>query len=195
MRIITGTARGCGLATLEGDSTRPTMERVKEAIFSMIQFDIEGRNVLDLFAGSGQMGLEAVSRGAAKATFIDISREAVDIVIANAKKAKLFDKCRVSLSDFTPFLKGVKGKEKYNIIFIDPPYDLDIIADVLKKIKNAGICADRCILVCETGTPFAVGGEGFSEYYEVIKTAKYSKTYVALLTVKIEEISDEAEQE
>jgi RNA methyltransferase, RsmD family len=195
MRIITGTARGCQLATLEGEATRPTMERVKEAVFSMIQFDIEGRNVLDLFAGSGQMGLEAVSRGAAKATFIDISREVVDIVIANAKKARLFEKCRVSLSDFTPFLKGAKGKEKYNIIFIDPPYNLDIMADVLKKIKNAEICADGCILVCETGASFATEGETFGDYYEVIKTAKYSRTYITLLTVKNEESGDETEQE
>ena len=76
MRIITGSAKGIRLRTLEGDATRPTAERVKEAVFSMIQFDIEGRSVLDLFAGSGQMGLEALSRGAASATMVDKSRDA-----------------------------------------------------------------------------------------------------------------------
>ena len=81
MRIRTGRARGTKLVTLEGNNTRPTSERVKEAVFSMIQFDIEGRNVLDLFAGSGQMGLEALSRGAEKATFIDNSKAAVNVIL------------------------------------------------------------------------------------------------------------------
>ena len=98
MRIITGSARGTKLATLEGDATRPTTDKVKEALFSMIQFDIEGRAVLDLFAGSGQLGLEALSRGAARGTFIDESRAAVDVIIDNAKKTHLFDRCRVSVS-------------------------------------------------------------------------------------------------
>ena len=88
MRIITGTAKGIRLKTLEGNATRPTSERVKEAVFSMIQGDIEGREVLDLFAGSGQMGLEALSRGAARATFIDSSREAMDIVKKNAENRR-----------------------------------------------------------------------------------------------------------
>ena len=96
MKIITGIARGMNLETLEGDATRPTSQRVKEAVFSMIQFDIEGASVLDLFAGSGQLGLEALSRGAKKATFSDSSRDAVDIVMRNAKKSRLFDKCRIS---------------------------------------------------------------------------------------------------
>lgn len=86
MRIITGKARNIPLKTLEGDDTRPTSERVKEAVFSMLQFEIEGRRVLDLFAGSGQLGLEALSRGASHATFIDNSRAASDIIIENAKK-------------------------------------------------------------------------------------------------------------
>ena len=83
MRIITGKARGIKLVTLEGENTRPTSERAKEAVFSMIQFDLEGREVLDLFAGSGQMGLEAVSRGAASATFVDKSRDAAAVISKN----------------------------------------------------------------------------------------------------------------
>ena len=91
MRIITGSARGAVLKTLEGERTRPTAEKVKEAVFSALQFDLEGRTFLDLFAGSGQMGLEALSRGARKATFIDESREAMEIVKANAQKTGFFD--------------------------------------------------------------------------------------------------------
>ena len=95
MRIITGKARGIKLATLEGENTRPTSERAKEAVFSMLQFEIEGRAVLDLFAGSGQMGLEAVSRGAESAVFVDKSKDAIAIIGKNIEKTKLSDSCRV----------------------------------------------------------------------------------------------------
>lgn len=95
MRIITGTARGMRLETLEGTATRPTAEKVKEALFSMIQFDIEGRRVLDLFGGSGQLALEALSRGAASATIIDASRDAASLIIRNAQKTKLYDRTRI----------------------------------------------------------------------------------------------------
>ena len=115
MKIITGVARGMNLETLEGNETRPTSQRVKEAIFSMIQFDIEGARVLDLFAGSGQLGLEALSRGAEKATFCDLSAEATNIVIKNAKKARLFSSCRVSTCDYNQMIRGLAGKEKYDL--------------------------------------------------------------------------------
>ena len=95
MRIISGTARGIRLKTLEGDATRPTAERTKEAVFSMLQGDIEGRDVLDLFAGSGQMGLEAISRGAASAVLIDKSLDAVKIIKENAIKTRLESKCDI----------------------------------------------------------------------------------------------------
>ena len=94
MRIITGSAKGTRLETLDGEMTRPTSERVKEAIFSMIQFDVEGKRILDLFGGSGQLGLEALSRGADIATFVDSSRDAAELIKRNAQKAKLFDRCR-----------------------------------------------------------------------------------------------------
>ena len=93
MRIITGKAKGIRLKTLEGDTTRPTSERVKEAVFSMLQFDIEGRRVLDLFAGSGQMSLEALSRGALEAVLVDKSLDAIKIIEENAKKCRFWDSC------------------------------------------------------------------------------------------------------
>ncbi len=150
MRIITGSARGALIETLEGDNTRPTAERAKEALFSMLQFELEGRNILDLFAGSGQLGLEALSRGAASCTFIDSAREAVDIVIKNAKNTKLFDRSRVSCVDFKAFLKSAAGKEKYDIIFLDPPYASDNVAEAVKMILDGDMLALGGKIVCET---------------------------------------------
>ncbi len=151
MRIITGSARGIHLDTLEGETTRPTSERLKEALFSMIQFDIEGRRVLDLFGGSGQLGLEALSRGADSATFIDSSRDAADIIMTNAKKCKLFDKCRISCMDALAYLRSVSGS--FDIIFIDPPYASGLVPEVLKLIAEGGVLAEGGVIVCETGVP------------------------------------------
>ena len=152
MRIITGTARGIKLATLEGDATRPTAERVKEAVFSMLQFELEGRAVLDLFAGSGQLGLEALSRGSARATMIDSAREAVDIIMENARKTRLFDRCRVSCTDYASFIRGAAGKEQYDIVFLDPPYDAGLVPAALKGLANGELFARGAAIVCETDT-------------------------------------------
>ena len=105
MRIISGTAKGIRLKTLEGDATRPTAERVKEAVFSMLQGDIESRDVLDLFAGSGQMGLEALSRGASSAVLIDNSVNALKIIKENAEKTKLNDRCDIRKDEYLSYLK------------------------------------------------------------------------------------------
>ena len=185
MKIITGTARGMNIETLEGEATRPTTQRVKEAVFSMIQFEIENTTVLDLFAGSGQMGLEALSRGAKKATFCDASRDATDIVIKNAKKTRLFDKCRISTCDYNQMLKGISGKEKYDLVFIDPPYGERIVADVLKKCIKYGIFADNCIIVCESGIPdIFVDNEDIKSSFDIARIAKYSISYITLLKYK-----------
>lgn len=151
MRIITGSARGTRLATLESDATRPTTDKVKEAIFSMIQFDIEGRRVLDLFGGSGQLALEALSRGAERATITDASRDAVNMIIENAKHTKLYDKCRISCISFESFLNR-RGDEKYDIVFLDPPYDTPMLRDALKMIASGDILADGAMIICECDT-------------------------------------------
>ena len=150
MRIITGTARGIKLTTLEGDTTRPTAERVKEAVFSMIQFEIEGRTVLDLFAGSGQLALEALSRGAAKATVIDASRDAMNVIMDNAKKTRLFDRCRISCADYASFIRGAQGREKYDIVFLDPPYGAGLMPEALRKLDRGELFATGAVIVCET---------------------------------------------
>lgn len=153
MRIITGIARGARLETLEGEHTRPTTEKVKEAIFSMIQFDIEGRRVLDLFSGSGQMALEALSRGAAFAVMVDNSIDAVNIIKRNAQKVKLYEKTRILHADYAQYIRSAAGREKFHIIFADPPYGDKLIPEVVKKLLNAGLIAENGILVCESDEP------------------------------------------
>ncbi|MBQ4066864.1 MAG: 16S rRNA (guanine(966)-N(2))-methyltransferase RsmD [Clostridia bacterium] len=203
MRIITGSARGIALATLEGENTRPTADRAKEALFSMIQFDIEGRRCLDLFAGSGQLGLEALSRGAEHCVFIDQAREAVEVILANAKKTKLFDRCRISTGDFLQFLKSAAGREKFDIIFLDPPYDSDNIATALRLIAEGELLREGGRIVCESDNGTApvkkkdikseeyhsqkVMGQVFGndaelfERYETVKTAIYGRSRITLL--------------
>ena len=153
MRIITGSRRGKKLKTLEGMAVRPTSDHIKESLFNILQFDIEGRTFLDLFAGSGQLALEALSRGAAKATMIDDNREAVDIIIANAKKTKLFDRSRVSASDYAAFIRAASGKETYDIIFLDPPYRSGCLPDALKRLAAGGLFAPGALIACESEVP------------------------------------------
>ena len=202
MRIITGSARGAIIETLEGDNTRPTAERAKEALFSMLQFELEGRNILDLFAGSGQLGLEALSRGAASCTFTDSAREAVDMVIKNAKNAKLFDRARVSCVDYKSFLKSASGKEKYDIIFLDPPYASGYVAEAIKMILEGDILAYGGKIVCETDngepqikrkkvkkvdspenvTVQVFGGDTeLQDHFNVVKTALYGRVRITII--------------
>ena len=110
VRIITGSKKGKKLATLEGDATRPTSERIKGAMFSSIQFDVENRRVLDLFAGSGQLGFEALSRGAESVTFVDAERDAMDIVKKNARDLSYFDVCKFSIADYRNYIRKASGR-------------------------------------------------------------------------------------
>ena len=149
----------------------------------MIQFDIDGKTILDLFAGSGQMGLEALSRGAKKATFCDSSREATEIVIRNAKKTKLFDKCRISTCDYKQMIKGIGGKEKYDIVFIDPPYKEGFVAEVLDLLLKYQILAKDALIICECGEEnIFASNEGLKEKFKLQKKSKYSISYVFVLT-------------
>lgn len=213
MRIITGSARGTKLTTLEGDATRPTTDKVKEALFSMIQFDIEGRAVLDLFAGSGQLGLEALSRGAARGTFIDESRAAVDVIIDNAKKTHLFDRCRVSVSGAVPFLKSAAGRETYDIVFLDPPYASGLLKESLALLPF--ILAPGASVVCECDTEVVsrrlsvrkdedataervlqeiFGGDAaLMAKYTLRRSTVYGRTRIALLSLADTENTGEAE--
>ena len=144
MRVITGTARGRKLKTPEDYEIRPTTDNVKEALFNIIQFDIEGRRVLDLFAGTGQLGIEALSRGAKSCVFIDESRDAVRIVKENLKTCGL--NATVLQTNALDFLRG---GERFELIFVDPPYDAGLYEPVLKAINSVDKLSDGGIIVCE----------------------------------------------
>lgn len=181
MRIITGIARGTKLLTLDGDDvTRPTTERVKEALFSMIQFDIEGRRVLDLFAGSGQLGLEALSRGASSAVLSDLNRDACEIIKKNAQKTKLYEKTRVLNTDYKAVIRGFQGREKFDIVFLDPPYAEELVQDALARLVRSDLLAEGAIVVCESDKETPFEGEGL--YLK--RFARYSKTYLTILVRK-----------
>lgn len=188
MRIITGIAKGVRLQTLEGEATRPTTEKIKEAVFSAIQFDIEGCRVLDLFAGSGQMGLEAISRGADSCMFIDASREAMEIVKQNATKTKFFDRCRYLVSDYRNYVRKAGGKDGFDLIFIDPPYADNCVGDALERILKADIAKPRCIFVCESGNEnIFEGKESLAERFEVKKSASYGRVHINILVLREED--------
>lgn len=150
MRIITGKARGARLTTLPGEATRPTSEKVKEAVFSAIQFDLGDRTVLDLFGGSGQMALEALSRGAQSAVIVDNSRAATEVIRNNAAKTKLLPDCRIVTADWKDYLRSASGKQKFSLVFLDPPYKEGFIDEVLKRMFQSDILEDDCIIIAES---------------------------------------------
>ena len=145
MRVITGTARGRRLKTPEGMDIRPTTDNVKESVFNILQFDIEGRRVLDLFAGTGQLGIECLSRGAKEVVFIDQSRDAVKIIKENLKTCGF--SAPVLQQDAISYL-GACGS--FDLIFVDPPYDSGLYETVLEKINSIDILSDGGIILCES---------------------------------------------
>lgn len=173
MRIITGSARGYRLKTLPGEeTTRPTTERVKESVFSTLQFEIEGRAVLDLFAGSGQMGLEALSRGAASCVFLDSSKEACDIVRDNAKGARLSDCARILNGDAQRFC--AQCKERFDVVFLDPPYRAGLLPVLLPLLPD--LMRDGGVAVCETDAATRLA-ESYGAL-QLEKQKRYGKTLV-----------------
>ena len=148
MRVITGIARGMRLKELPGLETRPTTDKVKESIFNIIQFDIEGRRVLDLFAGTGQLGIEALSRGADHCTFVDLRKEAAAVIRENLAHTRLEEHARVVQGDCMAFLTG--AGERFDLIFLDPPYASDLLEKSLTLIAKIDIVTENGIIVCES---------------------------------------------
>ena len=189
MRIITGKAKGIRLATLDGKATRPTSERTKEAVFSMIQFDIEGRRVLDLFAGSGQMGLEALSRGAQRAVFVDHAKVAVSVIKQNIEKTRL-DGAIAICADSLEFLRteGRKRNEsaKFDIVFLDPPYADRIIPRALELLLSGRLIKRTSLIVCESASNEDVfgGNRELESRFEILRTMKHGIAYINLITPK-----------
>ena len=176
MRVITGKARGVNLKTPEGLATRPTADRVKEALFSVINFDIPGAAVLDLFGGTGQLGIEALSRGAASAVFVDESDKACALIRENLRRTKLEPQGRVVRSDYMAFLGSCRSC--FDIIFLDPPYAEVFLENALKCITEIDILRSGGIIVCERPLdkelPWDYPG------YTRSKDYKYGKTLITL---------------
>ena len=174
MRIITGTARGRRLITPEGFDVRPTPEKVKEALFSALQFDIEGRRILDLFAGSGQLGIESLSRGAESATFVDNSPVSIKTVEKNLETCGLSENARVIKSDYASFCAS--SKDIFDIAFLDPPYDKGLLLPAIKAVLP--LMSDYGTVICEhppyVELPKEIGG------FCVGRTYRYGKINVTV---------------
>lgn len=174
MRVITGIARGKRLVTPAGRDVRPTSEKVKEALFSALQFDIEGRRVLDLFAGSGQLGIEALSRGATSAAFVDSSAASVKIVKQNLETTGFTDLAKVYMSDYSTF--AAMCRDTFDIAFLDPPYAEGLLLPAIKSILP--LMSDYGTIVCEyppeVEIPENIGG------FQIYRTYRYGKINVAI---------------
>ena len=176
MRVITGKARGVNLKTPEGLTTRPTADRVKEALFSVINFDLPGADVLDLFGGTGQLGIEALSRGANRAVFIDENDKACLLIKENLRRSKLEQQGRVVRSDYLAYLHS--SQDCFDIIFLDPPYAEVFLENALKCITEIDILRSGGIIVCERSMdkelPWQYPGYSRSKDY------KYGKTLITI---------------
>ena len=176
MRVIAGKAKGIQLNTPEGMLTRPTTDRVKEALFSIIQFDLPGARVLDLFGGTGQLGIEALSRGASNAVFVDSRREACQLIRSNLKKTHLEDQATVVQSDYMEYLNRCTGF--FQIVLLDPPYAEVFLENAIKKITEIDILQSGGIIVAERplGKELPWDFEGFTRSRDY----KYGKIILTL---------------
>ena len=176
MRVIAGKAKGIVLKTPDGMLTRPTADRVKEALFSILQFDIPGTKVLDLFGGTGQLGIEAISRGAKSAVFVDAADAPCRLIKENLRRAKMETEGRVVRADYLQFLS--QCRETFDIIFLDPPYAEVFLENSIKKISEIDILQSGGIIVTERPVEKALNLEidGFSRS----KDYKYGRTLITL---------------
>ena len=174
MRVITGKARGMKLSALEGEDVRPTTDMVKESIYSIIQFDVPGAQVLDLFAGSGQLGIEALSREAAGCTFVDKNREAAELVKANLAHCKLTELARVENTDSLNFLKLTP--QRFDIALLDPPYRQGLIDKAMPLLDR--VMNDGAVVVCEHEREFLA-----AESYGSLKLRKRYRYGKIMLSV------------
>lgn len=173
MRVITGKSRGRRLITVPGDDiVRPTTEKVKEAVFSSIQFDIEGRKILDLFAGCGQLGIEALSRGAESAVFVDVSPVSIEVIKKNLCKTGLNDRAQVVKSDYSVYLSGCRTK--FDIAFLDPPYAAGILENA--ALATASVMNEHGRIFCEH--PVEVELPEAIQDFHVYKKYKFGKILV-----------------
>ncbi|MCC8029341.1 MAG: 16S rRNA (guanine(966)-N(2))-methyltransferase RsmD, partial [Lachnospiraceae bacterium] len=155
MRIIGGTARSMPLKTVKGTDTRPTTDRIKETLFNIIQNEVPGAVFLDLFAGSGGIGLEAVSRGARKAVFVDSSRKAAACIRENIAFTKFQAQSELKCMDFMAALRSLEGKYIFDIVFIDPPYGRDMAGEALTCLHSSSLCREGSMIIVEESLDFS----------------------------------------
>lgn len=182
MRIITGSARGTNLTAPEGLTTRPTSERAKMGVFNILQFEISGRRVLDLFAGSGQMGLEALSRGAAYAVFADINQDAMQCIQQNIVRTHMETRSRACLGDYKQILHSLNGTDPFDLIFLDPPYRANCLDNAVYLLYKNRLIANNAYIVCETDGIEVVP----PPFLTIFKCAVYGKNHITILRMKEE---------
>ncbi len=176
MRVISGSAKGRKLVSPEGQRVRPTLDRVKESIFNMLSVGIFDSSVLDLFAGSGALGIEALSRGAKKAVFIDVSSDSLKIVKQNIELTHLEEKSECLLRDYITYLN--ETTEKFDYIFLDPPYAADFLEPALCIIHKNNLLNDDGIVVCELDSADSYSA---AEGFEIYRDKKYGKARILLM--------------
>lgn len=174
MRIISGTARGTKLYTLEGQTTRPTLDRVKESLFNIIQNEIIDSNFLDVFSGSGAIGLEAASRGAKKVILCDKSKDAINVIKKNIEKTHLKEKVELFNLDYETLLK-TKIKEKMDIIYIDPPYNSDFAIKSVEYIINQKLVNENSTIIIETDNEDKILEELKKTDIEIVDKRRYGR--------------------
>lgn len=177
MRIIAGSARGRKLKELQGMDTRPTTDKVKESMFNIIQFEIEGRKVLDLFGGTGQLGIEALSRGAAGATFVEQRREGAALIRDNLKMVGFFEQSHVVQGEALSFLHSCH--EKFDVVFLDPPYNSDLLEKSVQAIAEFDILNEYGIIVCESGADWSV--PELTPPYEMGREYRYGQIKLSIV--------------
>ena len=187
MRVITGSARGRRLKELEGMETRPTTDRVKEGLFSALQFDIEGRRVLDLFAGTGQLGIECLSRGAASAVFVERRKDAVALIRDNLKTTELTARAKVVSGDSMEYLRSLR--EQFDIIFLDPPYAEGLLEQAIAHIARFDILAPHGIMAAEHPAEKVL--PALAPPYRVQRTYRYGKIALTLYRRDANETNEE----
>lgn len=174
MRVISGTARGKKLSSLEGLATRPTLDRVKEALFNILQFDLKDAKILDLFSGSGALGIEALSRGAKEAVLCDNSHKAIQIINKNLKETRLIDKAKIVNKDYIDAIEQLhKQSQKFDIIFLDPPYKSDYAIKSIEYIIKYNLLEEDGIIVVETDDKNKIDEIKKDNKLEVYDTRKY----------------------
>ena len=180
MRIISGKARGTKLYTLKGENTRPTLDRVKESLFNIIQDKIQEANFLDLFSGSGAIGLEALSRGAKKAILCDKSKEACDIINENVQKTHLEENAIIYNMDFKKVLQN-KINEKFDIVFLDPPYKTNFAIEAIEIIFQNNLIKENAIIIIETDDKENITNQLKNIKCEINDIRKYGRAYLIFI--------------